>query len=147
VRRAPRSLNATVRFGGPQRSLRGQGGVLRGGGVGPRRLHLDPPSRLPRARARQSDKRPSSQSSHDLAPYPHSEVEAVQQWKDATMQPEQILKGSFLLGAFASFILSVAIYFQADDMEGRLNGIYVGIWVPSILALGAFVLAHRGTPK
>ena len=63
------------------------------------------------------------------------------------MQPEHILKGSFLLAAFASFILSVAIYFQADDMEGRLNGIYVGIWVPSILALGALVLAHRGTSK
>ena len=63
------------------------------------------------------------------------------------MQPEHILKGSFLLAAFASFILSVAIYFQADDMDGRLNGIYVGIWVPSILALGAFVLAHRGTPN
>ena len=63
------------------------------------------------------------------------------------MQPEQILKGTFLLAAFASFILSVAIYFQADDIEGQLNGIYVGIWVPSILALGAFVLAHRGTPK
>ena len=63
------------------------------------------------------------------------------------MQPEHILKGSILLAAFASFILSVAIYFQADDVEGRLNGIYVGIWVPSILALGAFVLAHRETPK
>ena len=64
------------------------------------------------------------------------------------MNPERILKGTFLLAAFASFLLSVAIYFQADDdIEGRLNGIYVGIWVPSILALGAFVLAHRGTPK
>ena len=78
---------------------------------------------------------------------PQSEVDSAQGWKDAAMQPERILKGSLLLAAFASFILSVAIYFQADDMEGRLNGIYVGIWVPSILALGAFVLAHRGTPK
>ena len=60
----------------------------------------------------------------------------------------RILKGTFLLAAFASFLLSVTIYFQADDdIEGRLNGIYVGIWVPSILALGAFVLAHRGAPK
>jgi hypothetical protein len=64
------------------------------------------------------------------------------------MNPERILKGTFLLAAFASFLLSVAIYFQADadDIAGRLNGIYVGIWVPSILALGAFVLAHRA-PK
>jgi hypothetical protein len=63
------------------------------------------------------------------------------------MNPERILKGTFLLAAFASFLLSVTIYFQADDMDGRLNGIYVGIWVPSILALGAFVLAHREPPK
>ena len=63
------------------------------------------------------------------------------------MNPERILKGTFLLAAFASFLLSVTIYFQAHDMDGRLNGIYVGIWVPSILALGAFVLAHREPPK
>jgi hypothetical protein len=60
------------------------------------------------------------------------------------VKPERILKGSFMLAAFASFLLSVTIYFQAgDDINGRLNGIYVGIWVPSILALGTFVLAHR----
>ena len=60
------------------------------------------------------------------------------------MNPERILKGTFLVAAFASFLLSIIIYFQAgDDVNGRLNGIYVGIWVPSILALGAFVLAHR----
>lgn len=63
------------------------------------------------------------------------------------MNPERILKGTFLLAALASFLLSVTIYFQADDMDGRLNGIYVGIWVPSILALGAFVLAHRAPTK
>ncbi len=49
-----------------------------------------------------------------------------------------------MVAAFASFLLSIIIYFQAgDDVNGRLNGIYIGIWVPSILALGAFVLAHR----
>jgi hypothetical protein len=64
------------------------------------------------------------------------------------MKPELILKGTFLVAAFASFLLSVTLYFQAgDDTLGRLNGIYVGIWVPSILALGAFVLAHRAPPK
>lgn len=65
------------------------------------------------------------------------------------MNPERILKVTFLIAAFASFLLSVSLYFlaDADDTEGRLNGIYVGIWVPSILALGTFVLAHRGTPK
>ncbi len=64
------------------------------------------------------------------------------------MKPERVLKGTFLVAAFASFLLSVIIYFQAgDDVNGRLNGIYVGIWVPSILALGAFVLAHKQPPR
>jgi hypothetical protein len=60
------------------------------------------------------------------------------------MTPDKILKATFMLAAFASFVLSVAIYFQAgDDVAGRLNGIYVGIWVPSILALGSLILARR----
>ncbi|MFM6131236.1 MAG: hypothetical protein ACKPBV_21360 [Sphaerospermopsis kisseleviana] len=58
------------------------------------------------------------------------------------MKPESILKATILFAAFASFILSIAIYFNAgDDTNGRLNGIYVGIWVPSILALGAVILS------
>jgi hypothetical protein len=64
------------------------------------------------------------------------------------MKPETVLKGTFMLAAFASFILSVTLYFRAgDSVTGRLNGIYVGIWVPSILALGAFVLARRVPPS
>ncbi len=61
------------------------------------------------------------------------------------MKPEKILKGTFLLASLASFVMSVTLYFTADagDLEGRLDGIFVGIWVPSILALGAFILAHR----
>jgi len=58
------------------------------------------------------------------------------------MKPQLILKATILLASFASFVLSVSIYFRAgDDQLGRLNGIYVGIWVPSILALGALILA------
>lgn len=64
------------------------------------------------------------------------------------MNPERVLKATLLLAAFASFVLSVTLYFQAgDDTNARLNGIYVGIWVPSILALGSFVLAHGRSPK
>ena len=40
--------------------------------------------------------------------------------------------------AFASFLLSVYLYFVADDTSA---GIFVGIWVPSILSLGALMLA------
>ncbi len=59
------------------------------------------------------------------------------------MRPDTVLKAALLLAAFASFILSVTLYFQADpaDTAGRLNGVYVGLWVPSILALGALILA------
>ena len=38
--------------------------------------------------------------------------------------------------ALLSFGLSVALFFGGDENEG----IFVGIWVPSILALGAFLL-------
>ena len=57
------------------------------------------------------------------------------------MKPQTILKATLLFAAFASFVASVSIYFAAgDDILGRLNGIYVGVWVPSILALGAVLL-------
>jgi hypothetical protein len=58
------------------------------------------------------------------------------------VKPQTILKATFLFAAFASFVASVSIYFAADDdILGRLNGIYVGVWVPSILALGALLLS------
>jgi hypothetical protein len=40
-----------------------------------------------------------------------------------------------LLAAFASFVMSVSLYFFDD----KTNGIFVGLWVPSILALGALI--------
>lgn len=64
------------------------------------------------------------------------------------MKSESILKVTLLLAAFASFLFSVIVYFNAgDDTNERLNGIFIGIWVPSILALGSFLLAHRRAPK
>jgi hypothetical protein len=47
----------------------------------------------------------------------------------------------FLLAALLSFGLSVTLYFSGEEA----TGIFVGLWVPSILALGAF-LAPRRTP-
>jgi len=47
------------------------------------------------------------------------------------------LKFVFLGAAFASFLFSVFLYFFADESQG----IFVGLWVPSILALGALLLA------
>lgn len=44
-------------------------------------------------------------------------------------------RGLFLVAALLSFLLSVLLYFGGNELEG----IFVAIWVPSILALGAFV--------
>ncbi|MGI8632549.1 MAG: hypothetical protein ACR2NA_08400 [Solirubrobacterales bacterium] len=46
----------------------------------------------------------------------------------------------YLAAAFASFLLSVALWFSGE----RAEGLFVGIWVPSILALGALMLAGQG---
>lgn len=44
------------------------------------------------------------------------------------------------LAAFLAFALSVTLYFSGDE----LTGIFVGVWVPSILSLGAFLVPRRG---
>lgn len=46
-----------------------------------------------------------------------------------------VIRGLFLVAALLSFGLSVTLFFSGDESEG----IFVGIWVPSILALGAFL--------
>jgi hypothetical protein len=40
----------------------------------------------------------------------------------------------FLVAAGASFLLSIGLWFSGS----REEGVYVGLWVPSILAAGAF---------
>ena len=51
---------------------------------------------------------------------------------------QAMLKLVLLVAAFASFLLSVYLYFIADDKSA---GIFVGIWVPSIQSMGALLLA------
>mgnify|MGYP003335289296 CR=1 FL=1 len=46
-----------------------------------------------------------------------------------------------LAAAAASLVLSVVLYFTGDSPDDRQMGIFVGLWVPSILSLGAFLLA------
>jgi len=46
---------------------------------------------------------------------------------------------TILIAAGLSFLLSVYLWFSGS----REQGIFVGIWVPSILAFGAFVFASR----
>jgi hypothetical protein len=45
----------------------------------------------------------------------------------------------FLAAALLSFGLSVVLYFTGEHTDG----IFVGLWVPSILALGAFLVPRR----
>lgn len=48
-----------------------------------------------------------------------------------------------LAAAFLSFLVSVAVFFLDDETRG----IFIGIWVPSILALGALILPPREGPR
>jgi len=43
----------------------------------------------------------------------------------------------YLVAAFLSFLFSIALWFSGH----RDEGLFVGMWVPSILGLGALMLA------
>ena len=47
-------------------------------------------------------------------------------------------KGLFLVAAGISFLASVSLFFSGDHERG----IFVGIWVPSILSAGALLLGR-----
>ena len=49
-------------------------------------------------------------------------------------------KALFVLAAGLSFLMSVYLFFTGS----REQGIFVGIWVPSILSAGALLLARNG---
>jgi hypothetical protein len=53
-----------------------------------------------------------------------------------TARPEVGARALILFGAFVSFVLSVVLWFGGDKQQG----IFVGLWVPSILSLGGVVL-------
>jgi hypothetical protein len=42
--------------------------------------------------------------------------------------------------ALISFVLSVSLWFAGHELQG----VFVGLWVPSILSLGAIVLPRGG---
>lgn len=52
----------------------------------------------------------------------------------------KVAKASILVAAFLSFLLSVYLWFNGSQEQG----IFVGIWVPSILSFGALVFAGSG---
>lgn len=47
-------------------------------------------------------------------------------------------KGLFFLAAGLSFAMSVALFFSGD----RERGIFVGLWVPSILSAGTLLMGR-----
>ena len=49
-------------------------------------------------------------------------------------------KALFIIAAGLSFIMSVSLFFTGSTEQG----IYVGIWVPSILSAGALLLGGNG---
>lgn len=51
----------------------------------------------------------------------------------------KISKYSILIAVALSFLLSVYLWFSGSKEQG----IFVGLWVPSILAFGTYVLAWR----
>ena len=63
----------------------------------------------------------------------------MEQVHTVTARPEVGARALILLGAFVSFVLSVVLWFGGDKQQG----IFVGLWVPSILSLGGIVL-RRG---
>ena len=56
--------------------------------------------------------------------------------------PRQIARSKLLilLAAVISFVLSVFLWFTGHESQG----IFVGLWVPSILSFGALMLAGNG---
>lgn len=51
----------------------------------------------------------------------------------------QLAKLGFVVAAGASFALSVYLWFSGSKEEG----LFVGIWVPSILSFGTLILSGR----
>lgn len=56
----------------------------------------------------------------------------------AQLTPFHKAKIAFLVAAFVSLVLSVALWFLVD----RELGLFVGLWVPAIHSLGALVLTE-----
>ena len=59
-----------------------------------------------------------------------------------TKRPDtaKLARWLFIAAAGTSMALSVGIWFLADD---QLAGIFVGTWVPSILALGVLIIPRK----
>lgn len=57
----------------------------------------------------------------------------------ALLKGDGLSKAFFLMAAFLSFLFSVSLWFKGY----REEGLFVGIWVPSICSAGALILSGR----
>ena len=55
----------------------------------------------------------------------------------------RLAKLLFVVAAGISFVFSVSLWFSGQRQEG----LFVGLWVPSILSLGALMFASRQEGK
>jgi len=56
-------------------------------------------------------------------------------------RPVALARLLVLIGATISVVASISLWFRGSEQEGM----FVGLWVPSILALGALVLPRRSS--
>ncbi len=56
------------------------------------------------------------------------------------MNKQKLGKLLVVLAAFLSFLFSVGLWFSGQ----REEGVFVGIWVPSILSFGCLLFAGQG---
>ena len=59
---------------------------------------------------------------------------------EARMSKRNLGKSLIVLGAGLSFVLSVGLWVTGQ----REEGLFVGIWVPSILSFGTLLFAGKG---
>ena len=57
------------------------------------------------------------------------------------MKRENLVKALIFLGAGISLVLSIYLWFNGQKDEG----VFVGLWVPSILSSGALLLVGEGS--
>lgn len=73
----------------------------------------------------------------------HSPVDLCLYIRLMSKSPYERARLLILLAAFLSFLISVGVFFLDD----KINGIFIGIWVPSILALGSLIIPPRNGPR
>ena len=59
------------------------------------------------------------------------------------MNKRKLAKLGYVVAAGASFVFSISLWFTGSKQEG----LYVGLWVPSILSFGTLVLGSGSNGK